>query len=151
MVYLGSERAAPVVDKRQACTMVFLNPRGEVLLLLRDNKPGIPYPNTWDLPGGHLEGSEAPRECISREMGEELPGLDLGNFRLYEVVESSQQINYLFWTRIDVSEAVLNRILCEGQRAAWMSRAQVRKTEVAFGFGTVVEGFFDRLEQGMLG
>ena len=58
MAYLGSERDAPVADKRQACTMFFLNPRGEVLLLLRDNKPGIPYPNTWDLPGGHVKGAK---------------------------------------------------------------------------------------------
>ena len=151
MAYLGSERDAPVADKRQAGTMFFLNPRGEVLLLLRDNKPGIPYPNTWDLPGGHVEGSETPSECICREMSEELPGVDLGNFRLYEIVEFPRQINYLFCTRINVSEEVLNRILCEGQRAAWMSRAQVRKTNVAFGFGTVVERFFDGLEQGVLG
>ena len=120
-------------------------------MLLRDNKPGIPYPNTWDLPGGQMEGSESPSECISREMGEELPGLDLGKFRPYEIMELPEQINYIFWTRIDISEEMLNKILCEGQRAAWMSRAQVRKTTVAFGFGTVVEKFFDRLEQGMLG
>jgi 8-oxo-dGTP diphosphatase len=72
--------------------MFFLNPRGELLLLLRDDKPEIPYPNTWDLPGGHVEGNESPRECISREMAEELPGLDLGDFRLYEIVELPQQI-----------------------------------------------------------
>jgi hypothetical protein len=41
---------------------------------------------------------------------------------------------------------VLNRILCAGQCAAWMSRAQVRKTKVAFGFGTVIERFCDREE-----
>ena len=41
---------------------------------------------------------------------------------------------------------VLNRILCAGQYAAWMSRAQVRKTKVAFGFGTVIERFCDREE-----
>jgi hypothetical protein len=70
---------------------------------------------------------------------------------MYEVMEFPQRTNYLFWTRIDISEEVLNRILCEGQRAAWMSRAQVGKTKVAFGFGTVVEQFFERLEQGILG
>ncbi|MGB7950810.1 MAG: NUDIX domain-containing protein [Candidatus Binatia bacterium] len=131
--------------------MFFLNPRGELLLLLRDDKPEIPYPNTWDLPGGHVEGNESPRECISREMAEELPGLDLGDFRLYEIVELPQQINHIFWTRIDVGEEVLNSILCEGQRAAWMSRAQIRDTQVAFGFGAFVERFFDRLERGVLG
>jgi len=143
MAYLGSERDAPVADKRQACTMFFLNPRGEVLLLLRDNKPGIPYPTHGT--SGRARGGERNTERMHLQRDERgTSGLDLGNFRLYEIVEFPQQINYLFCTRIDVSEEVLNRILCEGQRAAWMSRAQVRKTEVAFGLGTVVERFFDR-------
>jgi 8-oxo-dGTP diphosphatase len=137
-----------VADKDKAFTMFFLNPRREVLLLLRDNKPGIPYPNTWDLPGGHVEGNESPSECIRREMDEELPWLDLGHFRMYEIVEFPEQINYFFWTRIDASEETLNKILREGQRATWMSLAQVRKTTIAFGFGMIVERFFDRLEQG---
>ena len=139
-----------MVNKQRACTMFFVNPRGELLLLLRDDKAEIPYPNTWDLPGGHVEGNESPRECICREMDEELPGLDLGDFRLYEIVELPQQINHIFWTRIDVDEEVLNRILCEGQRAAWMSRTEIRATEVAFDFGRFVERFFDCLERGNL-
>jgi 8-oxo-dGTP diphosphatase len=141
----------PMADKRQCSTMLFLNPKGEILLLLRDNKPGIPYPNTWDLPGGHLEEGETPTECICREMREELPGLDLGNFRGYKVMEFADHLNHIFWTRIDVSEEVLNRILCEGQSACWMSRAEIRTTQIAFDFGIVVEEFFDKLEQGLLG
>jgi len=70
---------------------------------------------------------------------------------LYEIVELPQQINHIFWTHIDVGEEALNGILCEGQRAAWMSRAQIRDTQVAFGFGAFVERFFDRLERGSLG
>ncbi|HEY7322711.1 MAG TPA: hypothetical protein VIE89_34545 [Candidatus Binatia bacterium] len=31
-----------------------------------------------------------------------------------------------------------------------MTRAEIRETTVAFGFGAVVEEFFDRLAQGML-
>jgi 8-oxo-dGTP diphosphatase len=141
----------PMADKRQCSTMLFLNPKGEILLLLRDNKPGIPHPNTWDLPGGHLEEGETPTECICREMREELPGLDLGNFRGYKVMEFADHLNHIFWTRIDVSEEVLNRILCEGQSACWMSRAEIRTTQIAFDFGIVVEEFFDKLEQGLLG
>jgi 8-oxo-dGTP diphosphatase len=140
-----------MADTQENSTMIFVNPRAEVLLLLRDDKPEIPYPNTWDLPGGHMEKGESPRECIRREMHEELPGLDLGDFRPYEVVEFPERTSHFFWTRIDVSADVLNRILCEGQRAAWMSRAQIYQTKVAFGFGEILERFFDRLEKGMLG
>jgi len=83
-------------EKYQGCTMLFLNPRAEVLMLLRDDKPGIPYPNMWDLPGGHLEKGERPREGICREMQEELPGVDLGNFRPLQVVEFPDRIDHFF-------------------------------------------------------
>lgn len=50
--------------------------RGGVLTLLRDDKPDIPFPAMWDLPGGGREGDEDPETCALRETLEEL-GLDL--------------------------------------------------------------------------
>ncbi|AJE45174.1 NUDIX hydrolase [Celeribacter indicus] len=44
----------------------------EVLVLLRDDRPDIPYPNHWDLPGGGREGLETPFQTAARELGEEL-------------------------------------------------------------------------------
>ena len=35
-----------------------------ILVILRDNKPDIPWPNTWELPGGGREGQETPLECL---------------------------------------------------------------------------------------
>lgn len=49
---------------------------GQILTILRDDLPSIPYPNTWDLPGGGREGNETPFECVAREVYEEL-GLSL--------------------------------------------------------------------------
>ena len=45
---------------------------GQILTILRDDKPTIPYPNMWDLPGGGREGNETPFECVAREVYEEL-------------------------------------------------------------------------------
>ncbi|WP_172298683.1 NUDIX domain-containing protein [Pseudoruegeria sp. HB172150] len=43
----------------------------EVLSLLRDDRPDIPFPGLWDLPGGGREGAETPEETALRELEEE--------------------------------------------------------------------------------
>lgn len=43
-----------------------------LLTILRDNKPEIPFPNMWEIPGGGREGDETPSDCVSRELYEEL-------------------------------------------------------------------------------
>ena len=45
---------------------------GLILTILRDDKPTIPWPNLWELPGGGREGDESPFECVAREVYEEL-------------------------------------------------------------------------------
>ena len=37
----------------------------------RDDKPDIPFPGFWDLPGGGREGAESPLQCAFRETWEE--------------------------------------------------------------------------------
>ena len=48
----------------------------QVVAYLRDDKPGIPFPGMWDLPGGGREGGEAPIDCGVRKVEEEF-GLSL--------------------------------------------------------------------------
>ena len=43
-----------------------------ILTILRDDKSNIPWPNTWELPGGGREGDESSFECAAREVYEEL-------------------------------------------------------------------------------
>lgn len=44
----------------------------EVLVIQRDNKPGLRYADLWDFPGGAREDNETPFECVAREVDEEL-------------------------------------------------------------------------------
>ena len=48
------------------------NSKGELLLQLRDNKPGLPQANKWSLFGGGIEPGEKPTQAILREVREEL-------------------------------------------------------------------------------
>ena len=43
----------------------------DLLVILRDERPDIPYPGHWDLPGGGREGAETPEACALREAREE--------------------------------------------------------------------------------
>lgn len=45
---------------------------GMLVVIQRDNKPGLRFAGLWDFPGGGREGNETPFECLNREVFEEL-------------------------------------------------------------------------------
>ncbi len=48
---------------------------GNLLCLLRDDRPDVAFPGMWDFPGGGREGDETGFQTLTREMEEEV-GLD---------------------------------------------------------------------------
>lgn len=44
----------------------------KLAVILRDDTPGLPFADHWDLPGGGREGNETPLDCALRECREEL-------------------------------------------------------------------------------
>jgi 8-oxo-dGTP diphosphatase len=127
--------------KRKGASIIFVNNKNEILLLLRDNIPNIPYPNMWDLPGGHVEDNESPEESIIREMGEELD-ISLGEFDLFSVNEISDRIEYTFWKKVnfDINQLTLH----EGQKIKWFTEKETKNAELAYGFNKIVDCFFDK-------
>jgi len=125
--------------KRKGCSILFVNDLHRVLLFQRDDRPDIPFPNQWDVPGGHVEIGETPEECIVREMKEEM-GLDLDGFRLFCVRNFKDRIEYTYWKRaaLNIDEITLT----EGQRLQWFTREESRRTALAYGFNEIVEDFF---------
>lgn len=53
-------------------TKVALYIGDKLLLIQRDDKPGLRFAGLWDFPGGGREGSEIPFACAAREIFEEL-------------------------------------------------------------------------------
>src|ERR1700732_1750512 len=59
--------------------------RGRVLLVRRRRD------RLWMLPGGRRRGRETEKDCLRREMREELPELKLGRLRLWKEVRAKNR------------------------------------------------------------
>ncbi len=125
--------------KHIGCSIIFVNPLNQVLLFLRDDKPGLPYRNMWDVPGGHVDPNETPEECIVREMKEEM-NLNLKNFHFLCKKEFEDRIEYTFWKEDDFKIEEIH--LMEGQCLKWFTRPEIEATELAYGFNEIVEEFY---------
>lgn len=127
--------------KRKGCSIIFINDCNEILLLLRDDAPSIPYPGMWDIPGGHVEDGETPEQCIIREIQEEMD-LDMEGFHLFSVTEFSDRIEYTFWKNANLDRHKIH--LTEGQRLKWFSEYDAKRIKLASGFNEIVEDFFEK-------
>ncbi len=125
--------------KREGSSILFVNEQRQILLFLRDDLPHIPYPNTWDVPGGHVEEGETAAQCIVREMKEEM-GLDLAGFELFSVREFSDRMEYTFWKAADLNIDEIS--LQEGQCLKWFSEEEAKAAALAYGFNEIVADFY---------
>lgn len=119
--------------------ILMLNSNNELLMLLRDHIPDIPFPNMWDIPGGRVEPGEIPEETVKREMMEEME-LKLENISLFKVYETDDLIDNVFWTRIDLIPEEID--LQEGQKISYFSHTELSDMKLAFNYNSVIEEFY---------
>ncbi len=125
--------------KRKGASILLYNGEGCLLLVLRDDKPGLPYANMWDIPGGHVEDGETPEACIVREMEEEI-GADVSGSVLFRIYEFHDRTEYVF--ALSFERRIEDLTLTEGQALRWFSRKEIAGTELAYGFNSVADDFF---------
>src|SRR5215471_12178434 len=54
-------------------------------ILLARRKADVPYPLLWEFPGGKVEPGEDPKDCVVREIREEL-GIEVAVAGIYDAV-----------------------------------------------------------------
>jgi 8-oxo-dGTP diphosphatase len=118
---------------KQIAAIILENDKGEFLLYLRDNKPGIPFPDHWDLIGGHVEEGETPEEALVREFKEELD-LDLKEYAFYKKYEcltgdAYENIKYIYSGKINLP--IEKVTLLEGVRPQYFSREEIPNVKFA--------------------
>lgn len=92
---------------------------GALLVYRRDDRPDIPFPNLWDLPGGGREGDETAAACVLRELAEEfglaLPETRLTYARRYSHWRDPAETSHFFGLRLDPGEIAAIQFGSEGQ------------------------------------
>ncbi|MFK7838287.1 MAG: NUDIX hydrolase [Sulfitobacter sp.] len=74
-----------------------------LVVLLRDDMPGLPWAGHWDFPGGGREGDESAFECVARECAEELGlSIEKHNIVWQRVFETADGVNWFFVAQLPV-------------------------------------------------
>ncbi len=122
--------------------IIIINSQQKVLLVLRDNKSSIPFPNTWALLGGFIEENESPEATIRRELVEEME-LQLGEIKFFKSYFWQECDEHIFWTRLDLDISQIT--LHEGQKLAYFSREEINQLEFASHYDRILVDFYDFL------
>lgn len=144
LTQLEQKWLAGEIPDPQAVAIILVNPRGEVLLQLRDNNPKISSPNTWTLPGGVVEVPETLEQAARRELAEET-GLcvELSHWKVYKRKPGSyrfeiEQHVFTGETRQEVDEMTLG----EGQALRFFRRDELPSIPIGFGFDDLLDEYF---------
>ena len=118
---------------KEIAAIILENDNGEFLLYLRDNKSDIPFPNHWDLIGGHVEEGATPAQALVREVKEELD-IDLKDYSFYKKYEcltgdAYENIKYIYSGKINLP--IEEVTLLEGVRPQYFSREEIPNVKFA--------------------
>jgi 8-oxo-dGTP diphosphatase len=90
-----------------------------ILTYQRDDRPGLPWSGSWDLPGGGREGAESPEDCLLRELHEEfglwLPPERLIWRRLFPSMLDPEKLSVFFGGWLNLGDVSAIRFGDEGQ------------------------------------
>jgi mutator protein MutT len=130
---------------------ILYNTNRHVLLMQRDEKPGLEFPGWWTLPGGRMEAGETPQAAIERELREEIEVVpDVTLWRVYErphhrlifgqavVIEQ-----YVYAGQVDLRAAEIT--VNEGQAIRYFGIAEFAELRIAYGFDALLREFLQTI------
>lgn len=139
----------PEKKKKEIAAIILENDKGEFLLYLREDKPGIPFPDHWDLIGGHVEEGETPEQALIREVREEL-GIELHGykfFRTYECITGDAYPNTKFIFSGKINTPIEDITLYEGVRPKYFTREEIPHVKFANILQSIVMDFINSRTQ----
>jgi len=123
-------------------SIIVENLAGDVLLLLRDDKPDIAFPNYWTLVGGKVEEGETPEMAAHRELAEET-GLkaDLSPWKRYNRQHPFFIVDqYVYLAKVDPARVTL--VLGEGQALQFFKPWEIHRLKIGYEFDALLIEYF---------
>ena len=111
----------------------------KILFILRDNKPEIPEPNTWQLPGGGVELGEDHLLAIQRELMEEIKILP-AQLKYLGAAPGDTKVFFAFLSDEEVKKIKLGN---EGQKLEFFSFEEALKQNLTKKLKMYFEKFGD--------
>ncbi len=109
---------------KAVAALIPVNSQGEVLLMQRDEKPGLTFPSHWNLVGGGVEPGETIEQALVRETREEI-GIDLAGYWPFRSFWWRDYEVSVFYSRLDQAAESLER--GEGQALQFFTSDAARK------------------------
>ena len=139
------KRPSMKTELKRVATALLFDREGRLCIYLRDNKPTIPFPNYWDLFGGHVEPGETSQEALLRELREEL-GVQVseyGFFRSYHclVGDAAPNVKDVYWVKTHQVAEELE--LHEGAEFRAIPPADRHAYQFANILPNIIEDYFD--------
>ena len=134
-------------EPRSFACVILVDPEGRVLLQERDGNAPID-PDTWGMPGGHLEPGEQPETGAYRELREET-GLRLSpgtltlftELAVYHPHYGSVDSNHIYVARVDLTDADVE---ChEGRQIVFVPPERARGLDLTMSAVLALPAFLD--------
>ena len=117
-------------NPKKSVIAILVNSKKQILLQLRDNKPGILAPGCWAFIGGGVEGKESELEGIKREVKEEI-NYSINNFQYLDkfYLKRYNLIVSVNLSKLDVPEEEIK--LTEGQCVKFFYPTEIKNLKMS--------------------
>lgn len=132
------------MEKFPCVAIIIENTNKEILLLLRDDKPWIAYPNCWTLVGGHVEDGETAEKAALRELQEEVGlNLSLNLWKRYDYEYAPEVvIDQHIFVGVVASDYP-SMILGEGQDMRFFKPSDLKELQIGFEFDKILSEYME--------
>jgi 8-oxo-dGTP pyrophosphatase MutT (NUDIX family) len=133
--------------KRADACLIIYNSKGQALLQVRDDLPGIDYPNKIGLFGGRIEPGETALEAVKREISEELNGYVLSGPKLLGIFDVGVGYKAHIFVKHEPALKAQDYVVTEGKSALFVDEKDIGRLDIVDIVVPLLKEFFEYIKK----